>query len=69
MQNGGDFMTAKEAAKRLGITPQTLHKWRKNGKGPAFVQHGSDTRPRFSYAPEDVDEWIRRQRRVPGDQG
>lgn len=61
----GNFMTVKETAKKLGVTPQTLHLWRKNGHGPVAVKLGSEKRPRYAYVPEDIDEWIRQQRETP----
>ncbi len=44
-----------EAAKRLGVSPRTLQRWRENGDGPPFVVLGAR---RIGYRPADLDAWV-----------
>lgn len=44
-----------EAARRLGISPRTLQRWREEGGGPAFVRLGLR---RVGYRPADLDAWV-----------
>ena len=48
-----DFVSAKEAARILGVHPNTLCKWRIQGKGPPFVKIGGRIRYRLS----EVSAW------------
>lgn len=48
------FLTTREVAERLGLSPTTLRIWRTNGTGPRFYRfHRS-----IFYKREDVDAWI-----------
>jgi predicted DNA-binding transcriptional regulator AlpA len=38
--NGNDLLDTPSAARRLGVTPATLVRWRKNDAGPAWVRLG-----------------------------
>ncbi len=58
-----DLLTTEEAAKRLGIRPNTLAHWRLNGKGPRFLKVG---RMHVRYRPEDIERWIEAHMVTPG---
>lgn len=42
------LLTIDEKCTELGVTRQTLRRWREAGTGPTFVQHGGTVR----YHPE-----------------
>ena len=62
------YLTTKDAAVRLRLKPATLNKWRLEGRGPAFREHGR----RIIYHIDDLDAWsedqIRHQSQANGDQ-
>ena len=39
-----DWIGSKEAAAELGVTPQTLLLWHRNGTGPPFYRYGGRKR-------------------------
>lgn len=47
-------LSQKEAADRLGITHETLRKWRRFGRGPKFLRLGTCIR----YRAEDIEAFI-----------
>lgn len=52
-----NLLTTKEAALFLNVKERTLHKWRKDGKGPKFIQ----TRGPLGvvrYDQIDIDAWV-----------
>lgn len=49
-----NLLNEKQAAKRLGIRPQTLEKWRTRRYGPVYVKLGG----RVRYFAGDIDAWI-----------
>ena len=53
------FLTVREAATLLGLTPRTLDGYRVTGDGPAFHRFGS----RVLYARFDVEAWVKAKRR------
>lgn len=54
-QNEAPLLTAKEVAKRLGVQPDTLSKWRQQDKGPKYQKLGATVR----YRKADVDEFLK----------
>ncbi len=44
----------------IGIAPQTLARWRHEGKGPKFVKVGR----KVTYLVADIREWLGSQRKV-----
>ena len=56
--HAGDYLSEREAAARLGISPGVLGSCRARGEGPAFRRIGN----RLRYLPEDIDAWARAQR-------
>jgi predicted DNA-binding transcriptional regulator AlpA len=55
------MITNKETAKRLGIKPRTLDRWRVDNKGPAWTKVGFAVR----YSTEDVEMWLASRRFNP----
>lgn len=52
MQNG--MMTTAKAAEYLGLSVNTLNRWRWDGRGPRYLKLGSAVRYRLS----DLDAFI-----------
>lgn len=50
-----DLMCTKAAAKRLGISHQTLEKWRSQNRGPRFFKVGSKS---IRYRQSDLDAFL-----------
>jgi excisionase family DNA binding protein len=53
------FLTTKEAAVWLGLTRNTLEKWRVKGSGPPYRKHGRYVR----YHRQDLIAWSEARRR------
>ena len=53
------FLTTRQAAEFLSLSPRTLDRYRLAGKGPAFHRFGT----RIAYARADLEEWAARRRR------
>ena len=55
------LLTPGEVARRLGVSRQTLMRWRARGVGPDFMQVGELVR----YVPESVDAYASGRVREP----
>ncbi|MEU7169643.1 helix-turn-helix domain-containing protein [Streptomyces morookaense] len=53
------FLTVKEAAEYLGLSPHTLYVWRHRRQGPPSFRMGP--RGRVMYRREALDAWVREQ--------
>lgn len=53
-----DFITSQRLAEELGFRPQTLRRWRSEGRGPRYIRFGDARRGRVRYARRDVAEWL-----------
>ena len=53
-----DFLTTKEAAKILRLSPRTLEAMRRNGKGPPFTRMGKDQNAKVVYRRASIREWL-----------
>lgn len=53
------FLTVKEAAEYLGLSPHTLYVWRHRRQGPPSFRMGP--RGRVMYRLEILDAWVREQ--------
>lgn len=53
------YFTVEQAADRLKLKPDTLDKWRQQGRGPIFREHGR----RIVYHIDDLDNWSDDQKR------
>jgi predicted DNA-binding transcriptional regulator AlpA len=59
----GDIILQAELAQRLGVSIQTLGKWRREDSGPTWFRLG----PRkIAYLRADVNEWLARKIVVAG---
>lgn len=60
--------TERETARRLGISPRTLRRWRDDGIGPDWIRlrqpHGS-----VRYDESAVRRWVREQTRRMSNSG
>jgi predicted site-specific integrase-resolvase len=50
-------LTTEEAAARLRLKPQTLERWRMQGKGPKFIKQGGSKRAPVLYREEDIEQY------------
>jgi predicted site-specific integrase-resolvase len=55
----GPLLNQAEAAQLLGLSPNTLRRWRHEGRGPTWVRLEGAVR----YAPEALDEFVAAGRR------
>ncbi|MBT2488542.1 helix-turn-helix domain-containing protein [Streptomyces sp. ISL-96] len=53
------FLSVKDAAEYLGLSPHTLYVWRHRRQGPPSFRMG--TRGRVMYRREVLDAWVREQ--------
>ncbi|WP_328544082.1 helix-turn-helix domain-containing protein [Streptomyces europaeiscabiei] len=53
------FLTVKDAADYLGLSPHTLYVWRHRRQGPPSFRMGP--RGRVMYRLEGLDAWVREQ--------
>ena len=51
------LLSAAQAARVLGVKPQTLAVWRLRGRGPRFIRLGGP-RGRVKYDKATLEEWI-----------
>ena len=66
MKDGTKYLSTREAAKYLGVSPRTLDRYRVTGGGPVYHLFGTAVR----YLKEDLDHWSRtRRRRSTSDDG
>ncbi|MBK1631206.1 hypothetical protein CKO31_10740 [Thiohalocapsa halophila] len=54
------FLTERQAAAYLAISPRTLQSWRVRGGGPRYVKVGANVR----YRAEDLTAWVEDQNRA-----
>ena len=54
------YMTCRETAAFLGLSPRSLDRRRVSGEGPAFRKFGGSVR----YARADLDAWADSRRRT-----
>ncbi|MCX4856111.1 helix-turn-helix domain-containing protein [Streptomyces canus] len=54
-----EFLTVKDAAEYLGLSPHTLYVWRHRRQGPPSFRMGP--RGRVMYRLQALDAWIREQ--------
>jgi predicted DNA-binding transcriptional regulator AlpA len=52
------LLSEKEVAPRLGISVNSLRRWRLLSKGPAYVKFGPEPRAAVRYNPRDVERWL-----------
>ena len=54
------LLTARQAGELLGVSPETLERWRGAGTGPAFVKLSGRY---IRYQPDDLEAFIQHARR------
>ena len=54
------YLDTAAVARRYGMSPRTLERWRLEGKGPVFCKFGR----RVMYADDDLVAWELKQRRT-----
>ena len=59
-ENGSKYLSTREAAAWLGLSPRTLDRYRVSGDGPAFHRFGG----RVRYLVTDLDDWAAARRRL-----
>ena len=57
--NASSYMSTREAAAFLGLSPRTLDRYRVSGEGPVFHKFGSSVR----YGRTDLESWAQARRR------
>lgn len=50
-------LNAQQVADRLGMSVNTIRKWRHKGEGPRAFKVGTSVR----WRPEDVDAWLAKE--------
>ena len=55
------LLTPAELAAYLSMSPKALERWRSTGDGPRYIKLSKST---VRYAREDVDEFVRANRKV-----
>ncbi len=58
MQEDDETLTTEEAAKIIGITPDTLRMWRVQNKGPDFYKLGDTKQSQVRYLRREVQAYI-----------
>ena len=56
-----ELVDTREAARRLGLSPPALIKWRRDGKGPAYYRFGYAIR----YRATDLDAFLAAHKVTP----
>ena len=59
-RNGSSYLSTREAAEWLGLSPRTLDRYRVTGEGPVFHSFGS----RVRYLLADLEAWAQARRRT-----
>lgn len=59
-ENAKNYLSTREAADWLGLSPRTLDRYRVSGEGPVFHRLGS----RVRYLRDDLDTWAQAGRRT-----
>ena len=66
MNEPSSYLTTRQAADHLGLSPRTLDRYRVSGGGPVFHRFGG----RVRYLRADLDAWAAtRRRRSTSDDG
>jgi predicted DNA-binding transcriptional regulator AlpA len=56
-----NLITSPEAAKHLGVKPQTIRTWRLKGIGPRYIRTGMAFNARVLYRREDIEAWLEKR--------
>lgn len=58
MFQSDDLLTNEEAARLLGVKPNTLEIWRWSGKGPSFIKLGDSPQSPVRYLRSVIMAWL-----------
>lgn len=62
------YVTGGVAAKRLGVTRQTLLRWRREGNGPPYARIRLESgHYRYFYKEEEIDAFMEERTIIPGE--
>lgn len=61
-----EWISTREAAAIIGVTPETMRAWRRRGDGPPATRFNAR---RYGYRREDVERWLREQPTAGGPRG
>lgn len=61
------LLSPAKAADVLGVSVETLGKWRRTGRGPAFIKASEGRQGRIGYWPSDIAAWQQAKRNAPDD--
>lgn len=50
-----DMLTEREAAQSLNVTAIVMQRWRRTGKGPAYIKYGTSRQARVRYRLSDIE--------------
>jgi len=53
-----EYLTPKQVAELLSISPETLQNWRVKRQGPTFKKLGRGRTAKVLYTRQDVDAWV-----------
>lgn len=59
-ENARNYLSTRQAAEWLGLSPRTLDRYRVTGEGPVFHRFGS----RVRYLLADLEKWANSRRRA-----
>lgn len=54
----GEYLTSVQVAELLGVTEQTVRRWRVMGKGPPWSRPGGGSKGRVVYRRTALDQWL-----------
>lgn len=57
------MLSTHDLARRYGVTPYTVRRWRADNEGPPYVKLGDGPRAHVVYRLDDILEWERAHRR------
>ena len=53
-----EYLSTVEVARKIGVKPQTVRKWRVLGCGPKYVRLGNKLKGRALYQRDMVEQWL-----------
>jgi hypothetical protein len=64
VEPASEYLTPKEAAKVVHLSPRTLEGMRHRGDGPPYAKLGAGQSARILYRRADLDAWVASQIRL-----
>jgi predicted DNA-binding transcriptional regulator AlpA len=53
-----EFLCPKEFARLIEVHPNTLGKWRTQGRGPRYEKLGKGIRAKIRYRRSEIEKWL-----------